>query len=54
VVRQLAAAGVTTVTVDARCTVEDSELFSHRRDASTRAATGRFAAVVWLEPSSSS
>ncbi|MGF1430882.1 peptidoglycan editing factor PgeF [Kitasatospora sp. LaBMicrA B282] len=43
---QLARAGVTTVRHDDRCTIEDRDLFSHRRDA----PTGRFAAYVWLTP----
>lgn len=43
--RQLADAGVTRVDTDARCSIEDGELFSHRR---TR-PTGRFAGVVWWE-----
>ncbi|WP_369803704.1 laccase domain-containing protein [Mycobacterium sp. NAZ190054] len=30
------------------CTVEDQNLFSHRRDA----PTGRMASVIWLEPAS--
>lgn len=42
--RQLAAAGVETVTVDPACTMEDSRFFSYRRDG----VTGRFAGVVWL------
>lgn len=43
---QLAAAGVARVGVDPRCTVEDPQLFSHRRDG----RTGRLAAVAWLDP----
>jgi YfiH family protein len=46
VASQLAALGVTQVSVDGRCPVESPELFSHRRDG----VTGRFAGVVWLEP----
>ncbi|MEP6853435.1 MAG: peptidoglycan editing factor PgeF [bacterium] len=42
-VRQLAAAGVSTVVVDPACTMEDSRYFSYRRDG----ITGRFAGVVW-------
>jgi len=42
--RQLAALGVARIVVDSRCTVEDPELFSHRRDG----VTGRQAAVIWL------
>jgi YfiH family protein len=45
--RQLADLGVTKVGVDARCTVEERSLFSHRRDQ----RTGRHAGVVWLDPS---
>lgn len=40
----LRAAGVGQVVHDARCTVEDRFLFSHRRDG----VTGRQAGVVWL------
>jgi polyphenol oxidase len=43
---QLAAAGVTAITSDDACTVEDPAYFSHRRDG----ATGRFAMVAVLEP----
>ncbi|BEP15494.1 peptidoglycan editing factor PgeF [Acidothermaceae bacterium B102] len=43
---QLAALGVSQVSVDGRCTVESPELFSYRRDG----VTGRFAGLVWLEP----
>lgn len=43
--RQLADAGVTRVDTDARCTIEDDQLFSHRR----ANPTGRFAAVTWWE-----
>ncbi|MFC9974023.1 peptidoglycan editing factor PgeF [Spirillospora sp. NPDC127200] len=42
---QLAAAGVTAVTVDPRCTIETPDLFSYRRDG----RTGRFAGFVWLD-----
>ncbi|MBL7500365.1 peptidoglycan editing factor PgeF [Frankia sp. CNm7] len=45
VAAQLRAAGVTDITVSERCTMEDPELFSHRRDG---ARTGRFAGVAWL------
>lgn len=41
---QLAALDVVS-DVDARCTAEDPDLFSYRRDG----LTGRFAAVAWLE-----
>jgi purine-nucleoside/S-methyl-5'-thioadenosine phosphorylase / adenosine deaminase len=44
--RQLAALGVARIVTDPRCTAEDRELFSHRRDGTT----GRQAAVAWLEP----
>ncbi len=40
----LARAGVTDVVHDPRCTVEDRQLFSHRRDG----VTGRQAGLVWL------
>jgi YfiH family protein len=43
---QLAAAGITDVTADGRCTRESRELYSYRRDG----ATGRFAGLVWLLP----
>lgn len=43
---QLAAVGVGKVGVDPRCTVEDSTLFSYRRDGTT----GRLAALTWIEP----
>ncbi|WP_343710186.1 peptidoglycan editing factor PgeF [Mycobacterium sp.] len=42
---QLASLGVTAIDVDPRCTVDDSRLFSHRRDT----LTGRSASVVWME-----
>lgn len=41
---RLRAAGVPEVVHDPRCTVEDSRLFSHRRDG----VTGRQAGLVWL------
>lgn len=44
--RQLAEAGVGRMGVDPRCTFEDRNLFSYRRDGST----GRIAAVTWVEP----
>jgi hypothetical protein len=37
-------AGIPEVVQDARCTVEDPTLFSHRRDG----VTGRQAGIVWL------
>lgn len=45
IARQLAAAGVTAIDIDPRCTVADRNLFSHRRDA----ATGRLASVIWMQ-----
>jgi YfiH family protein len=45
IARQLRDLGVTAIAVDPRCTVEDTALFSHRRDA----PTGRLACLVWLE-----
>lgn len=45
ITRQLADAGVRAIDVDARCTVDDPTLFSHRRDN----PTGRLASVVWME-----
>jgi len=42
---QLRALGVTSIDIDPRCTVADSALFSHRRDA----PTGRLASLVWME-----
>ena len=44
---QLAALGVVKVAGDPRCTVEDPDLYSYRRDR----RTGRLAAVTWLDPS---
>ena len=46
---QLAALGVARVGADPRCTVEDPDLYSYRRDR----RTGRLAAVTWLDPSRS-
>ncbi|GAB2863222.1 YfiH family protein [Lentzea nigeriaca] len=43
---QLASAGVGKIGVDPRCTFEEKDLFSHRR----QAPTGRLASVVWMEP----
>lgn len=43
---QLRAAGVSAIALDARCTAEDRELFSHRRD---RDRTGRQGVMVWIE-----
>ncbi|MGI5202743.1 peptidoglycan editing factor PgeF [Spirillospora sp. CA-108201] len=45
VAEQLASAGVTRVTADGRCTIEDPGLFSYRREG----RTGRFAGFVWLK-----
>ncbi|GAA2407739.1 peptidoglycan editing factor PgeF [Actinomadura vinacea] len=45
VVEQLAAAGVTDVRVDPRCTIETPGLYSYRREG----RTGRFAGYVWLD-----
>lgn len=45
IARQLAAAGVTAIDVDPRCTVTDPALFSHRRDN----PTGRLASLIWME-----
>lgn len=42
---QLASAGVGKIGVDPRCTFEEKDLFSHRREA----PTGRLASVVWVE-----
>ena len=42
---QLTALGVSAIDIDPRCTVEDVNLFSHRRGA----PTGRLASVVWME-----
>jgi YfiH family protein len=45
IVRQLSALGVTAIDVDPRCTAEDPDLFSYRRDV----RTGRLASVIWLD-----
>jgi len=45
IARQLIDAGVTAIAIDPRCTVADSALFSHRRDA----PTGRLASLVWMQ-----
>jgi copper oxidase (laccase) domain-containing protein len=45
IARQLAAAGVPEVVHDPRCTAEDPDLYSHRRDG----VTGRQAAVAWID-----
>jgi YfiH family protein len=44
--RQLAGLGLDRIVTDPRCTAEDPELYSHRRDG----VTGRQAAVAWIEP----
>lgn len=44
--RQLLSLGVAAVAEDPRCTIEDDELFSHRRSA----PTGRLASVIWIDP----
>ena len=43
---QLRTHGVIKIDADPRCTAEDPELYSHRRDGTT----GRLAALTWLEP----
>jgi purine-nucleoside/S-methyl-5'-thioadenosine phosphorylase / adenosine deaminase len=45
IARQLTDLGVVSIDVDPRCTIEDRNLFSHRRDA----PTGRLASLVWME-----
>ncbi len=45
IARQLTELGVKSIGTDPRCTVEDTALFSHRRDA----PTGRLASLVWME-----
>jgi len=45
IARQLTGLGITAIAVDPRCTVDDPDLFSHRR----AAPTGRLASLVWLE-----
>jgi YfiH family protein len=45
IARQLTGLGLSAIAVDPRCTVEDPDLFSHRR----AAPTGRLASLVWLE-----
>jgi hypothetical protein len=42
---QLADAGVARIGVDPRCTIEDTALYSYRRDGTT----GRLAALTWFE-----
>lgn len=43
--QQLADAGIGRIGLDPRCTIEDPDLFSYRRDGST----GRIAALTWFE-----
>ncbi|MGD9573804.1 MAG: peptidoglycan editing factor PgeF [Thermoleophilia bacterium] len=43
---QLAELGVAGIGADPRCTMEDPQLYSHRRDG----RTGRQAAVIWIDP----
>jgi copper oxidase (laccase) domain-containing protein len=45
IARQLSDLGVTAIDIDPRCTVDDPNLYSHRRDS----PTGRMASVVWME-----
>ena len=44
--RRLADLGVTRVGTDPRCTIEDPDLYSHRREG----RCGRQAAITWLDP----
>ena len=41
---QLYTKGVSNIDIDPRCTIEDPEFFSHRREG----VTGRQAGVIWL------
>lgn len=45
IVRQLFALGITAVQTDPRCTIEDEDFFSYRRERTT----GRQAGLIWLE-----
>lgn len=45
ITRQLMDLSINAIDVDPRCTVDDRNLFSHRRDA----PTGRLASLVWME-----
>jgi YfiH family protein len=45
IARQLQSLGVKAIDVDPRCTFDDPNLFSHRRDA----PTGRLASLIWME-----
>lgn len=47
VAAQLDACGCTMVAISRRCTREDADLYSHRRDGHR---AGRFAGLVWLRP----
>ena len=44
-IRQLMGMGVTAIESDPRCTIEDTDFFSYRREG----VTGRQAGVIWLE-----
>lgn len=46
IVGQLRAAGLTAIAVDSRCTAQEPDLFSHRRD---NGRTGRQGVMVWIE-----
>jgi len=50
VAAQLTALGVGRVVADPRCTAEDPQLYSYRRDG----VTGRQAGLIWIEPASAS
>jgi polyphenol oxidase len=45
IARQLTELGIVAIDIDPRCTVDDANLFSHRRGA----PTGRLASLVWME-----
>jgi YfiH family protein len=45
IAKQLTDLGITSIAIDPRCTVDDPNLFSHRRTA----PTGRLASLVWME-----
>ena len=44
-IRQLMGMGITNIESDPRCTIEDTDFFSYRREGTT----GRQAGVIWLE-----
>ena len=44
-IRQLMGLGITNIDSDPRCTIEDTDFFSYRREGTT----GRQAGVIWLE-----